>query len=437
MIHQPYKIENIQTTEPWISHVQRKIENNNLISVNLSIFSIQPQDDHLLDLNEILEIKHLDLSTCFEEFGLGKNITEKSILKKFIQTLHVSSLHFSGNKLKCSGVSLLDPIVPNFHLCQLNLSKNLILNVGCKFIAFIISSYPNLEYLNLSENKISDVGLIPLFNKIKKHPKLKHLDIRKNCISNHGITSLFDLIASKSVIVKFTSKEFSNIRDYIDSFQNGDIHYEIPSTDERELKLYCELIHMNPKFKSFSFADEFRFKRTTFMLYLENFQHNSNIQDIDFSNLDCSPELWNQLINSLQYYPNLETLSFWHFEEVFIPELVVILSNLPKIEVITFYSSLSNEYFEHVLDFISKKKSMKSLRFLGDLSTDQLFIIEKYSKSQDFLDELWIEKFLCTDKDVKCLKQILWNSSISSFFISWTDEKIKSQLLRIVEMSYI
>ena len=62
-------------------------------------FVIEPNDIHLSTLNEIIEIKHLDLSTSFKDSFLNKLKKKKENFQNFIQNLNVSSLNLSGKKI--------------------------------------------------------------------------------------------------------------------------------------------------------------------------------------------------------------------------------------------------------------------------------------------------------------------------------------------------
>ena len=259
---------------------------------------------------------------------------------------------------------------------------------------------------------------------------------------------MFSLISSKLIFVKFKLEEFPNAENLIECFQKGEIHYEIPITNEIEMKLLFELIILNPLFQSFSFVrilfqrsnmlkvEDFVMIDSILKIIFKNIKHSPIIREIDFTNIICSPKLWLKIINSIQYFSKLQTLTIGIFYDENLGLLTESLSKLSEISCLIFQDRFSNDKFRVLLEFLVIKKTIKSLQLHTDITTEKLFIMENLLKGTSFLDELIIFKRQFNAEDVKSIEEILLNSSICNFFIfPLEDNAVKEKFQTIVKMN--
>eukprot|EP00984_Skeletonema_dohrnii_P007589 scaffold2773_cov119-Skeletonema_dohrnii-CCMP3373.AAC.3 len=108
------------------------------------------------------------------------------------------------------------PILKNSanHLVSLELSRNVLKNIGIASVAALLKSLRNLVSLVLKENQLTNEAGIKLLSKaMKKHPSLSHVDL--------SYCSLGESTSALSLILKGSEKLSSLVLDYNDFESDG------------------------------------------------------------------------------------------------------------------------------------------------------------------------------------------------------------------------
>ncbi len=142
-----------------------------------------------------------------QDIGLGNNHIFKALCNYLnnVQTLH--TLDLSNNSLRNIDLVTLFTILSHnkCKITSLNLSRNSLDNVRMRNIKFI--NFTKLKRLNLSLNLIGDLGLQYISEALKGNNILKHLDLRNNYYTNNGTVFLSNSLNKNLTLEEFICSE--------------------------------------------------------------------------------------------------------------------------------------------------------------------------------------------------------------------------------------
>ena len=150
---------------------------------------------------------HEDVLPNWDAF-INRQENNDSLTSFTISNVELPPMTFFSDKLV--------PILKNSanHLVSLELSRNVLKNIGIASVAALLKSLRNLVSLDLSRNQMKNEAGIKLISKaMKKHPSLSHVDL--------SYCSLGESISALSLVLKGSEKLSSLVLDYNDFESDG------------------------------------------------------------------------------------------------------------------------------------------------------------------------------------------------------------------------
>lgn len=135
----------------------------------------------------------------------GTSIGDEGSLAIMRGVKHNKSLAFldmSNNELKPSFAAVLVESLLGQDLLQLNLSSNLLSDVGVENIAYMFKSTASRNYkltdINLSHNRITSMGIAHLFEAMQRNNTLKKVILDDNDFSGNRFTTVENMLWENS-----------------------------------------------------------------------------------------------------------------------------------------------------------------------------------------------------------------------------------------------
>ena len=172
------------------------------INVMLDVSCVNLVDDEATVISD-----HLKINNIIQELNLSKNLISQLGIARVAEAVQVNTtlqkLNISCNALSDKGTAKISECLKiNSVLRELDISSNNISNRGAAHMAESMQLNKTLQNLNISCNALSDEGTVAISECLKINNTLQELNVSNNNVSNKGATEIAEAMNMNTALTK-------------------------------------------------------------------------------------------------------------------------------------------------------------------------------------------------------------------------------------------